>query len=96
MLPPPPRLAEDWAARVARSAARELATPAKRAYWGTYVAVLTILRSRGVAVLPAFLAALLAAEGASKAWQTMEDVQALARARKEPAPWREGDGVAPD
>ncbi|HXC83864.1 MAG TPA: hypothetical protein VNV62_18605 [Trebonia sp.] len=92
MLPPPPRLAEDWAARVARSAARELATPAKRAYWGTYVAVLAILRSRRVAPLPAFLAALLAAEGARKMWQAMEDVHALAEEVRQP-PGAPDDGM---
>jgi hypothetical protein len=62
--------------------AREFGTPAKRAYWVTYATVLAVLRTKRVAFLPAFLAALVAAEGAEKAWQAMEDVHALAEARK--------------
>lgn len=86
----PRDLAGDLAARAGRSIARELATPAKRAYWGAYVVTLAVLRARGVAVLPAFLAAVLAAEGASKAWQAMEDVHELAQARRQEA----GDATA--
>jgi len=57
--------------------------PSKRAYWGAYVFTLAFLRHKRVAALPAILAAVLAAEGASMAWQAMEDIHALAADRKE-------------
>lgn len=49
-----------------------------------------MLRLKRVGILPAFLAALVAAEGAEKAWQAMEDVHALAEARKREAPGATG------
>lgn len=77
----PGQFAGDLAARAVRGVAETLSVPANRAYWGAYVFTLVVLRRKHVPPAPAILTAVLAAEAASMAWNTMEDIRALARDR---------------